>query len=363
MFDKIFNAFSKDDTPEPLRYPPVLDGSGDQRPMSRVFMDKKDKKKRFYLWAAEVIDSDSGKVVEWQLRLRTYRVKDGKTEPVDNQQDIYGAQVTPDAAIRVMVAFEKESLGGGHTLVPGLRGNYHEFANRYGLHIDDDGNVSEVAKNKPLTQGGMIERKGLIALYADNRKAPVFSSWEDIYANIVQKLPVENADMAAFANDPAYPGFVRQAEMLLKKMNGLTVYLNDGNRYSAIEKQSTLQNIAEYVIVDPTGFATPENALIAQHLCDASVLVGLMRTAEELYKGQFDAGATPDPAMLHIIARTADAAAKVAQQRFHIPEAEAKKMRDIIPQGPDKVATLLPLEDVLQRYPVQKKSAPKAPGA
>ncbi|TAL29197.1 MAG: hypothetical protein EPN97_13660 [Alphaproteobacteria bacterium] len=180
----------------------------------------------------------------------------------------------------------------------------------------------------------------------------------------MQKLdfmrPVTVADVAA---DPAYAEYASRMWLLMERLNKLPEVLGSptSTRY---EKESALAVIARYPSIRE--FEGGKQAL-AQHLCDATILVGMLRAGNALYKEQFGPGKKFNPEALQLISELGNVCKKFAEERLHIDAAEAAKVADVIAKGADPFGPALPLRKIFEQYvppaydpPPPVSTAPKA---
>lgn len=163
----------------------------------------------------------------------------------------------------------------------------------------------------------------------------------------MQKLnftrPATVADVAA---DPAYAEFASRMWLLMERLNKLPETLSSptATRY---EKEAALSVLARYPV--NSKFEGGKGQL-AQHLCDATILVGMLRAGSTLYKEQFGPGKKFSPEALQLISTIGNTCKKFAEERLHIDAAEAAKVADVISKGADPFGPSLPLKKIFEQY-------------
>ena len=90
---------------------------------------------------------------------------------------------------------------------------------------------------------------------------------------------------------------------------------------------------------------------LAQQLCDATILVGMLRAGNALYKEQFGPGKKFSPESLQLISALGNVCKKFAEERLHFDAAEAAKVADVIAKGADPNGVLLPIEKTFEKFP------------
>src|SRR5690606_34984734 len=140
-------------------------------------------------------------------------------------------------------------------------------------------------------------------------------NWEQLYARIVDTSPVENVTLADLAQDEAWNDFSKQAQSMMGKLNGLAEYLNNDEK-STSSKMRTVENMIDYMIVDPTKFESSAKMKLAQHLVDTTVMVGLLRASAEVYTHQFSKDLSPE--VLSYVGKVGEACSRFAEVHFNL---------------------------------------------
>jgi len=158
---------------------------GDPRWMvSQEFCLEKAKNVRFYYAARPSEDRES----VWAISKIQYDLK----HPEDSV-DFWDIDTvySPLDVVKTLRNFERRSHNDEeHVFVDGHRSTYRTFANNNGIHFDDNGNIIEVSADTRLAKGVFMNREALDALFHNAaQKAPPIDSWEQVYAQIVDKWP------------------------------------------------------------------------------------------------------------------------------------------------------------------------------
>ncbi len=174
---------------QPRRLPSGVDKfeDGDTRwIMSHEFANDKNKNIRIYLAARKHGPDDP----MWTVSL--YKT-DLKRDMGENIYTEYDTDITGDAldVVRALSEFDRQyKHSDDYVPVDGHRGTYRSFANKFGIHFDDDGNIMKVEKDTRVTKGTFMNRESIDDLFhkAAN-KTPEIDTWEEVYEQLVDKWP------------------------------------------------------------------------------------------------------------------------------------------------------------------------------
>ncbi|MEZ0223529.1 MAG: hypothetical protein ACAH83_03170 [Alphaproteobacteria bacterium] len=150
-------------------------------------------------------------------------------------------------------------------------------------------------------------------------------------------------DMAA---DPAYAEFASRMRLLVTRLNQLPDTLSSPTA-SRYDKEAALSMLARYPL--KAGYQGGKDQL-ARQLCDANILVGMLRAGNALYKEQFGPGKKFNPEALQLISALGNVCKKFAEERLHIDAADAAKVADVISKGADPNGAALPIEKTFEKY-------------
>lgn len=163
-------SFAKDLTEDHIRWM-----------VTQEFVNDEDKNLRLYLG---VIQPDP-KVERWIVYHVEYDLKrDESYVRASNSDDTRD----PMEVVKALREYEDAmKLSPGYIPHPDHRGGYRAFANKYGIHFDDDGNVFRVAAEMPLAKGTFMSRDSLDKLFhKEASKTIPLDSWEGIYKGVVE---------------------------------------------------------------------------------------------------------------------------------------------------------------------------------
>ncbi|MDE1151064.1 MAG: hypothetical protein PW788_00885 [Micavibrio sp.] len=160
---------------------------GDPRWMvSQEFCLEKAKNVRFYYAARPNEDRPDA----WVISKIQYDLKQPE-DTVDfwDVDHVY----TPLQVVNALRNFERRSHNDEtYLFVDGHRSTYRAFANNNGIHFDDNGAIIEVSADTRLSKGVFMNREALDALFHNAAvKTPPLDSWEQVYAQIVDKWPAQ----------------------------------------------------------------------------------------------------------------------------------------------------------------------------
>lgn len=314
--------------------------------MSQEYADKEHKNLRYYLTAVKERPEDD----YWQMVLISRNLKHG-----DDYFETSRRRVADSAeeVIYFLREFERSCREKEYPAINNAAGTYRKFANLYGLHFDVNGKPFRMEVNEKLDKDTFLSRESLDKIFkhaADKRKP--LDNWEQLYAQIVEANPVDGVTAADLAKDPAWGEFSKESAKMVDKLNALGDYLT-GSKPEGY-KTRTLENMVEYVIVDATCFDTSAKMRLAQHLIDATVMVGLLRAGSAVYDAAFSSGDF-SPQALGFVAKVGNACSRFGQVHFGLSEEDAKPLETIMTRGADSVSEKLLLEKTLAEYPLPVK--------
>ncbi len=318
--------------------------------MSQEYADSDYRNRRYYLAAVKDSPDDN----YWRMVLVSRDLKHG-----DQYYETSRRQIAddPTEVIQYMQRFEESCREKEFIALPQSRSTYRKFANNFGQHFDGDGENFTVDTAEPIAREVFMSRESLDKVFHNEAaKKPTLDSWEAVYDYIVNGRPVKNIDVEDLAKEKAWPVFAGELSVMAAKLQKLPDYLA-GEEHTQTQKEKTLRNIMEYVIADPTRFETSDQMRLAQHIADASILVGLLRAGARLYEEQFGAGLDLSPQKLAFVGAVGKVCADFAEYRFGLSEAEAKPIANIITKGADPQGMQLPAEKIIALYPPQKPAA------
>jgi len=320
--------------------------------MSQEYADSDYRNRRYYLAAVKDSPDDD----YWRMTLVSRDLKHG-----DEYYELSRRQIAddPSEVIHYMQRFEESCREKDFIALPQSRATYRKFANNFGQHFDGEGENFTVDTAEPIAREVFMTRESLDKVFHNEAaKKPVLDSWEAIYDYIVNGRPVKTIDVEELSKDKAWPVFAGELEDMSAKLQKLPDYLASES-LSQTQKEKTLRNMLEYVIADPTRFETSDKMRLAQHLADASVLVGLLRAGARLYDEQFSGGDL-SPQKLAFVGAVGKVCADFAEYRFGLSEAEAKPIANVIAKGADPNGTQLPVEKIVAQFPAMPEALKKA---
>lgn len=326
------------------------------------------------------VDADNGKVIlsmefvdPEDIHVRHYRLarkEDGNSSSdmwsikkviVDLKKDTVSEYLTSIAdnsreAVEILSGFDAECLADKKSWkrIDHSRPTYRKLANQLGLHFDVNANIIDFRDN--VVADTYLSSKAVKQVFKATSTRANLSSWEKLYENIVCQSPVKTDDVTDIAADPAWPEFVKSADVVVKKLNDLPETLLS-KKLAASEKARGLENMTEYVIINPLAFNNAAKAEYVLHVYSATVLIGLLRAASQIYDSQFADGGGISQEKIKIVSQIGDTAAQLAQKHFGFDEASSKKLADIIAQGKDPYGPDYPLTKIIAA--AQKNNAPE----
>lgn len=175
---------------EPRRLPAGVDKYDDGDPrwiVSHEFANDEHKNIRFYMAA----EKKSANEKTWTVSMyKTDLKRDDASQPLYAE---YNVDFTDDPleVVRLLSDFDKKYRHSeDFVAIEGHRGTYRPFANQYGIHFDDDGNIMKVEADTRLTKGVFMNRDSIDALFHKQGAKPL-DSWEEVHAQIVNSWPAE----------------------------------------------------------------------------------------------------------------------------------------------------------------------------
>ncbi len=173
---------------QPRRLPDFaerLPEDSDRWLVTQEFVNDEDKNLRSYM----AIYQPDPKVEEWKLYYVDY---DLKREGEVRANWMYELN-DPLEIVQQLRAYERKYKNNADYIAhPDQRATYRSFANKYGIHFDDDGNVFRVKTETPLLKGTFMNREALDSLFhKEASKALPLDSWEGIYKGIVDVISPE----------------------------------------------------------------------------------------------------------------------------------------------------------------------------
>lgn len=364
MFDKVMGWFrpsAEEYMKMPRRVPAAFKDSpvGDEAwMMTAEYASKEKPYMREYLGARRLPASENG----WEIMLYKTDLRKENTEPSESFG--YAKTHMIREVVELMSAYDQEQMkGDSKKRVDSARLTYRKAANKIGIHFDTDGNIIELAEDAPVLASTYLTTDALKKVFDSNAHKKSVSSWQDLYAYIINNLPDATVQPQDLASDPAWAKFSESAKAMAAKLDQLPASLQS-TKYSMRDKERGLSNIVEFVIVNPLEFEGSKRASLAQHLCDATILVGLLRAGTEIYASQFAVGGTGiTPEKLDLVSKVGNTVAEFAQVRFGLDEATAKKISNLIAQGRDPYGPELPLVKTIAQasVPAAPKSEPNTP--
>lgn len=175
---------------EPRHLPAGVDKYDDGDPrwiVSHEFANDEHKNIRFYM-AAEKKKADDK---TWTVSMyKTDLKRDDPSQPIYAE---YTVDFTDDPVevVRLLSDFDKKYRHSEeYTPIEGHRGTYRPFANQFGIHFDDDGNIMKIEADTRLTKGVFMNRDSIDALFHKQAAKPL-DSWEEVHAQIVNSWPAD----------------------------------------------------------------------------------------------------------------------------------------------------------------------------
>jgi hypothetical protein len=175
---------------EPRRLPAGVDKLDDGDPrwiVSHEFANDEHKNIRFYMAA----EKSSVNEKTWTVSMyKTDLKRDDASRPITAE---YPVDYTDDPleVVRLLSDFDKKYRHSeDFTAIEGHRGTYRPFANQFGIHFDDDGNIMKVEADTRLAKGVFMNRDSIDALFHKQTVKPL-DSWEEVHAQIVNSWPAE----------------------------------------------------------------------------------------------------------------------------------------------------------------------------
>lgn len=175
---------------EPRRLPSGVDKFDDGDPrwiVSHEFANDEHKNIRFYMAAEKKkLDEKTWTVSMYKTDLK----RDDASQPLYAE---YAVDFTDDPleVVRLLSDFDKKYRHSeDFTPIEGHRGTYRPFANQFGIHFDDDGNIMKIEADTRLAKGVFMNRDSIDALFHKQSAKPL-DSWQEVHAQIVNSWPAE----------------------------------------------------------------------------------------------------------------------------------------------------------------------------
>lgn len=170
---------------QPRRLPSGTDEfDSDRWIMSHEFANEKNKNIRIYMAAHKRKNSDTWTVSLYKTDLKRDLAMDVSPE--------YDVDVTSDpmAVVRTLSEFDRRYRHSEEWLpIEGHRGTYRPFANKYGIHFDDDGNIIKIKEDTRIATGVFMNRESLDDLFHKAANKPDVSTWDGLYNALVRSWP------------------------------------------------------------------------------------------------------------------------------------------------------------------------------
>lgn len=175
---------------EPRRLPSGVDKYDDGDPrwiVSHEFANDEHKNIRFYM-AAEKKNADQK---TWTVSMyKTDLKRDDASQPITPEYTVDYSD-DPLEVVRLLSDFDKKYRHSeDFTPIEGHRGTYRPFANQFGIHFDDDGNIMRIEADTRLAKGVFMNRDSIDALFHKQGAKPL-DSWQEVHAQIVNSWPAE----------------------------------------------------------------------------------------------------------------------------------------------------------------------------
>ncbi|MDI1227282.1 MAG: hypothetical protein PSY14_06325 [bacterium] len=175
---------------ESRRLPAGVDKLDDGDPrwiVSHEFANDEHKNIRFYMAAEKKkVDEKTWTVSMYKTDLK----RDDPNQPITAE---YAVDFTDDPleVVRLLSDFDKKYRHSeDFTAIEGHRGTYRPFANQFGIHFDDDGNIMKIEADTRLAKGVFMNRDSIDALFHKQSAKPL-DSWQEVHAQIVNSWPAE----------------------------------------------------------------------------------------------------------------------------------------------------------------------------
>lgn len=390
--------------------------------MSHEFASNENKNLRFYMAAHRANPNRD----TWAISMYKYDLKhESLTPDVNSWETDYTGN--PLDVVRTLADFDRKyRRDEKYVPVDGHRGTYRFFANQYGIHFDDEGNIFKVKEDTRIAKGTFMNRESLDALFHKNAaKTPEIDTWEEIYSQLIGKWPeswtvteqklvpakvldaapeasgkkeadAENAPASAETASPeTKPPVAEEQPAPEPKFETVTitrpVTLEDLSKHpdyarfaqeaqelhkkleklpadlraagTRKQKEQLVESLAEKRF-KASGDAQAAEARLAQRLLDGVLVVGLLRAGADLYEDFAKGKFSADT--MGLMSALGKAASAVTQNRLGADEKSAAKIPDIIAKGKDPNGDAHPLARIFIQFPPaeRKPAAPavKGPG-
>jgi hypothetical protein len=179
--------------------------------------------------------------------------------------------------------------------------------------------------------------------FYEHARAKTWGDYKEMQ-QLTWQRPVTIEDLPDSKVYPEYAHYMRAMMDTLKKLPAaLTDKTSD-----IYAKEAKLREISRYGVAIP--FRSGRRNL-GKHLCDATILVGMLRAGAAVYKEQFGPGKKFTPEGLQLISNIGKICTQFAIDRLGVDPEAAKKIPDVIAKGEDALGPDLPLEKILARHP------------
>ena len=150
--------------------------------MTREYVNDEDKNFRMYLAAWQ----PDPKVERWEIIHVEYNLKHESISASTFAWEV----ADPLEVLKSLRTYEKKSNANAALIQhPEGYATYRAFANRHGIHIDDDGNLFRVETETPLVKGTFMSRESLDKLFnKEAGKVIPLDSWDGIYKGLVDSF-------------------------------------------------------------------------------------------------------------------------------------------------------------------------------
>lgn len=150
--------------------------------MTREYVNDEDKNFRMYLAAWQ----PDPKVESWEIIHVEYNLKHDRISTSTYAWDV----ADPLEVLKSLRTYEKKSAANAALIQhPEGYATYRAFANKHGIHIDDDGNLFRVQAETPLAKGTFMNREALDKLFnKDAAKVIPLDSWEGLYKGLIDSF-------------------------------------------------------------------------------------------------------------------------------------------------------------------------------
>jgi hypothetical protein len=151
--------------------------------MTREFVNSEDKNLRVYLAAWQPDPNRQ----QWDIVEVNTDLKSGRFDATEVNFRVED----PVQVVRALADFEQRyKANAAYTQHEDWRSTYRPFANKFGIHFDDNGRIIHVDKEAPLTKGTLMNSEALDKLFRNDKKVAL-DSWKGLYEGLVNKVSPE----------------------------------------------------------------------------------------------------------------------------------------------------------------------------